>query len=265
MSLDCYDINSYFVNVVATCVRTWQKYETWQIQTYEKIVAAFTALQAAYEQKLAARAGQQDLVAIHGQNPGINREIERNELKKQCVELLLDTWTFGAFDAMQQASADDAPEMDIFDAVGEGRQVQFFEQAFEWQNLTYLFYPYFWGRRDQWVHKLTTYDEDPLFTKFLQAGSARIVVPVHPGYNDAVMYFLEHNGAIWQGGDPPHLNDPLFISLADELREQTDDLQNATAEGDPWEVVLPTTLVYLQPDAALPIHSVAVAFADRRT
>jgi hypothetical protein len=254
VSMDCYDVNAYFVNVVVSCKRTSEKYETWQIQTYEKIVAAYQALQAAYEQKVTAQSSQ-DIVAIHGQNPGINREIEKNELKKQCVELLLDTWVFGSFDAMKQATPDDAPDMDIFDAIDEGKEIQFFEQAFEWENITYLFYPYFWGRRDQWVSKLTTYDDDPLFTKFLQAGSARVVVPVHPAYNDTVMYFLEHNGEIWQGGDPPRLDDPLFISLADELRDQTDDLQNATPEGDPWEVVLPTTLVYLQQDSTLPTYN----------
>jgi hypothetical protein len=36
------------------------------------------------------------------------------------------------------------------------------------------------------------------------------------------------------------------------MREQTDDLANATPEGDPWQVILPTTLVYLQKDATLP-------------
>ena len=151
-------------------------------------------------------------------------------------------------------TGDNPPDFELHQAVREGQTVQFFEQAFEWENLTYLFYPYFWGRQSQWIAKITNYDEDPLFTQFLQAGSARVVVPVHPAYNDAVMYYLENNGAIWNGGEPPRLNDPMFISLADELRNLTDDLQGATPEGDPWQVILPTTLVYLQKDAALPIH-----------
>ena len=83
---------------------------------------------------------------IHGQNPLINREIEKTELKKWCIKLLLDTWVFGSFDAMKQ-NKDEPPDFDIFDAVGEGKPIQFFEQAFEWENITYLFYPYFWGRR----------------------------------------------------------------------------------------------------------------------
>jgi len=250
VSINMYDVNSYFVNASATCHRRDDKYESWQIATFEKIVAAYQAMQATYEQKIAQQAAQQGIV-IHGQNPGINREIEETELKKSCVKMLLDTWVFGSYDAMKQ-SGDDPPDFDIFDAVQEGKPIQFFEQAFEWENITYLFYPYFWGRQNQWIHKVTTFDEDPLFTKFLQAGAARVVIPVHPGYNDAVMYFLENNGAIWSGGDAPRLNDPLFISLADELRNLTDDLGNAKPDGDPWEVVLPTTLVYLQQDAVLP-------------
>lgn len=252
VALACYDVNSYFANVVATCIRTAEKYESWQISTYEKIVAAYKALQATYDQQVRQRDAQRTQVA-HGQNPGINRQIEKIELKKGSLKLLMDAWQFGSFDAMKQAG-DNPPDFDIFDAVSEGKVSQFFEQAFEWENITYLFYPYFWGRVNQWIAKLNLNDEDPLFTQFLQAGSARVVVPVHPGYNDAIMYFLENNGAIWKGGDPPRLNDPLFISLADELREQTDDLANATPERDPWQVILPTTLVYLQKDADLPTY-----------
>jgi hypothetical protein len=252
VSIDMYDLNSYFVNVVANCSRTWQSYESWQIQTFEKIMAAYQALKASYDQQVAAQDSQK-IVAIHGQNPLINRQIEQVELKKGCVKLLVDSWRYGTFSAMKQVG-DNPPEFDIHQAVSEGKFQQFFEQAFEWENLTYLFYPYFWGRQNQWLSKINNYDEDPLFTQFLQAGSARVVVPVHPGYNDAVMYYLENNGAIWNGGEPPRLNDPLYISLAEELRDLTDDLEGATAEGDPWQIILPTTLVYLQKDATLPTY-----------
>ena len=57
---------------------------------------------------------------------------------------------------------------------------------------------------------------------------------------------------IWQGGGVPTIDDPLYKSIADELRAQTDDLAGATAEGDPWEFTVPTTLVWLQPDGTLP-------------
>lgn len=252
ISINSYDVLSYTLNAYAFVERNWEHYERWQIQTFEKIMSAYKTLQAEYEQKLAAQQVQQG-VAVTGRNPRINREIEKTELKKQCVKMLMDTYLFGSFDAMKDKGQNTPPDFDIFDGIDEGKTIQFFEQAFEWENLTYLFYPYFWARKDQWLHKSSIYDNDPLFTKFLQAGSSRVVLPVHPAYNDAIMYFFKNNGVIWKGGEPPILiNDPLFISLADELKNQTDDLAGAKPEGEPWEVVLPTTLVYLQKDSDLP-------------
>jgi hypothetical protein len=170
--------------------------------------------------------------------------------------MLMDTTMFGSFDAMKQAGPAAPPDFDIFDAFSEGKIIQFFEQAFEWENITYLFYPYFWGRYAEWINKLKMSDTDPLFNKFMQAGSCKVVLPVHKAYDEAVMYFLENNGAIWNGGDTPRLNDPLYMSIAEELRNQTDDLYGAKPEGDPWEVILPTSLVYLQKDGELPVFPV---------
>lgn len=254
VSVNTSDVLSYTINLFAVLERLPETYENWQILTYEKIMAAYNLMQAEYEQKLAAQETAQG-ISIQGQNPWINRQIEKTELKKQCVKMLMDDTDFGTFDAMNA----DGIDFNIFEALKEGRTVQFFEQAFEWENMTYLFYPYFWARNNQWVHKLTTFDTDPLFTKFLQAGSSRVVLPVHPAYNDLIIYFINTNGKIWgQDGSPPIIQNAdgtineLFISIADELRNQTDDLANATPEGEPWEVVLPTTLVYLQKDSDLP-------------
>jgi hypothetical protein len=256
ISVNSYDVISYTINAYIFVERTAEAYEQWQILTYEKIMTAYKLMQTEYDQKVAALEIQGG-IAIQGQNPIINRDIEAIELKKQCIKLLMDFNLFGSFDAMKNPDNTKAPDFDVFDAFEEGKIIQFFEQAFEWQNLTYLFYPYFWSRQSEWIHKINTYDTDPLFTKFLQAGSARVVIPVHPGYNDAIIYFLQHNGVIWNGGGPPQLNedetDPMFISIADEIRNQTDDLANAVPEGVPWEVVLPTNLVYLQQDAILPV------------
>lgn len=260
ISVNCTDVFSFTINAYALLERLPETFENWQIQTYEKIMTAYKLMQIEYEQKLAAQDTMQG-ISIQGQNPGINRVIEKTELKKQCVKMLMDTYQFGSFDSMKDENTEDTnpPDFDIFDALKEGKVIQFFEQAFEWENLTYLFYPYFWARKNQWVHKSNIYDTDPLFTKFLQAGSSRVVIPVHPAYNDVIIYFINSNGKIWgQDGNPPLLQNSdgslnnLFISIADELRNQTDDLANAVPEGEPWEVVLPTTLVYLQKDSDLP-------------
>jgi hypothetical protein len=257
VSINLYDVNTFILNISVKCIRTDQLYQTWQIQTFEKIKTAYYAMQVEYEQKLAAQEYSKG-IAITGQNPLINREIEKTELKKHCLKMLMDTTLFGSFNAMfnkaTPAPENEAPDFDIFDALGEGKTIQFFEQAFEWENLTYLFYPYFWARKDQWIHKSTTYDNDPLFTKFLQAGSARVVLPVRPGFNDLVAHYMQ-TGRTWDQEGTPTIdgaNKDLFMSIADELRNQSDDLAKAKPEGDSWEIVLPTTLVYLQKESDLP-------------
>jgi hypothetical protein len=176
--------------------------------------------------------------------------IEATELKKHCLTLLTGE-QYNSFDAMSGVP----PQIDPAEAAEEGSFIQFFEQAFEWEQLTYLFYPYFWGRKANWVKTSTTFDTDPLFTTFLQAGSARVVIPVHPAYNDAILYYVQ-TGAIWNGGEAPQLDDPLFIALHEELKAQQDDLANAVPEGDPWDVTLPTTLVHLQESSELPDFTV---------
>ncbi len=114
VTINSYDVNSYAANILLICERTPSKYEQWQIQTYEKIMAAYKAMQIEYEQKFAAQEAQQG-IAITGQNPRINREIEKTELKKQCLKMLMDTYLFGSFDAIKDDGIN-APDFDIFDS-----------------------------------------------------------------------------------------------------------------------------------------------------
>ena len=39
--------------------------------------------------------------------------------------------------------------------------------------MLYIFYPYFWGNKEDWVTISQITDDDPLYTRFLQAGAAR--------------------------------------------------------------------------------------------
>jgi hypothetical protein len=257
VSINGYDINSYSVNVSILCRVNNEGNQLWQNQVYEKIVAARQVKMAEYEQKLKAAEVNRGVV-IQGRNPRANREIEKTELKKLAITMITGQY-FTRFNSMIEGSKI-LPEVLISDAIEEGKFIQFFEQAFEWTQVTYLFYPYFWGKRANWVRNANLDDTDPLFSKFLQAGAARVVVPVHPAYNDAVLYYLE-TGKLWSGGDSPRIGedgvgDDMFISIAEELRNQTDDLANAIPMGDPWEITLPTTLVWLQPGSDLPDFTV---------
>lgn len=71
---------------------------------------------------------------------------------------------------------------------------------------------------------------------------ARIVLSVRPGYEEAVMYYLE-TGKINDGKDIA-VDDDLYLSL---LAEQLP--IDGVPEGEPWGTRLPTTLTVLQSDS----------------
>jgi hypothetical protein len=150
----------------------------------------------------------------------------------------------------------DFPVVDLDAARIKGRYIQFLEQAFEWQQLSYLLYPYFWATPPKWIDLMNRSDQtDPFLSAFMQAGSVRILLAVTPAYDEAVLHYLA-TGEPWEGGPAPVIGDPLYIPLYEELRRQQDDLLNATAEGKPWTFTLPTSLVYLD-NSNTPLPTIA--------
>ncbi|MFF3492058.1 hypothetical protein ACFYWS_11980 [Streptomyces sp. NPDC002795] len=128
----------------------------------------------------------------------------------------------------------------------KGRHIQFLEQAFDWRQISYVFYPYFWRTPKRWVELSgRTEPTDPHFEAFLRAGAVRVLVPVSEHYNADVEHFLCTREP-WFGGDAPVIGDQLYLPIHEELRRQQDDRYHATPEGKPWSFVVPTTLVYLQ-------------------
>jgi hypothetical protein len=105
-----------------------------------------------------------------------------------------------------------------------------------------------------WPQRSLLDDVDPQFAEFLKAGSARVVVPVRPGFEAALAHFMD-TGEIWEGADPPTLTSPLYVSIIDEIKERTQAPGDEVAQGGPWDVRLPTTLVRLRADDSLPTWS----------
>lgn len=214
-----YNIAALTLTVEVTCRRSKSKLEEWQLKTYAAITNAYNLLKSEYEERLAA-AQIQAGVAIQGRNPLRNREIERLELKRAALSVITGQH-FDLFDAMKEGPAPlRYPQMDLTEAAAEGKYMQFFEQAIEWPAMSYIMYPYFWGRKSRWIRQLHMEDPDPKFELFLRAGAARVLVPVRPGYEQAILNYVSTDaGEIWNGGDPPQVGDPLFVSVADAIRE----------------------------------------------
>ncbi|MCU1574238.1 MAG: hypothetical protein JWO93_2320 [Micrococcaceae bacterium] len=240
----------FSLQVEVTCLRQTGAVSAWQRTTFSKLRAAYFELLRAHEAEADARSVQTG-VEISGESPLRNARRVREELKRQTVELLIGS-PFAGFDTRTPPASPGAPPAtDLGKAQQLGAYVQFLEQAFEWENMSYVMYPYFWTAAPGWPDLLTEQSADPQYEEFLRSGSARVVLSVRPGYEGAADWFM-CTGFPWAGKQAPKPDDPNYISIADEIAQQTGAPDDGIATGHSWEVRLPTTLLTLDPDPVLP-------------
>jgi hypothetical protein len=217
-----YQVAAMAVTVEVLCTRTREAFEAWQLATYGAIMTAYNDQRSQYESALARiEANLQNAAAVMGRSPEMNREIERTELKRAALSLITDQH-FDQFDAMRRGVPPYGyPQADLVDARAEAPYIQFLEQAFEWGNMTYRFYPYFWGRKSEWPSVLALDDADELFGRFLQAGAARVQVPVRPGFQRPLVHLLQTGKKPWeQAASAFGVAGKLYVSMVDELTEE---------------------------------------------
>jgi hypothetical protein len=253
MQVVAFESANYSVNVLVIFGRE-DAYAQWQINTYDQIAEAYQRQLADYEQRLAAAQSrveaeaQSEETTIAAQPPSVNERVIRRELRRHCVSILRRE----GFDMFNSTEDTYPPVYDFDEAEEEGREVRFFEQAFEWDQMQYVFYPYFWGRVTTWGDRFSKTHADPAYVEFLQAGSARAVIPVRPGFEEAVCHYLSTH-ELWNGEeDQLEITDQLYVDIVDEIKERTGASQEEIPVGDAWETRVPTSLVLLRQDGSLP-------------
>ena len=248
ISFTSFEVEAYSISVEVTCVRTARAMQAWQSRTHDAILRASQQRLAEYEERLANLQAAARINTL-AQNPGENKKIIKDELKKSCISV----FTYQHFDIFGgvELSPQGYVQIKLNEAAVQGAYIRFFEQAFEWEQMIYLFYPYFWGTKFFWLFKMRIDEVDPLFKDFLKAGEARVTVPVRPGFEKAVAHYLE-TGEIWDGKDPLDITSETYLPIMKEIQERDAVPGSETPYGDPWEVRLPTTLVTLRTDGKLP-------------
>jgi hypothetical protein len=239
------------VTVRVDCRVSPEAWAEWQNSVYEALKAAndkaIDAYNAAKKSKDALKNVQQETL-----HPDIKRNIERMEVKRSVISLLAsDNYEESGSVDLVKDGALSFPSIRFEEARREGAYARFFEEAFEWPEMTYLYYPYFWARRSEWYKLMNQKDPDFNFNAFLQSGAARVNLAVRPGFESAVMWFLA-TGEVWKGGPTPTVGDPLYVALIDEIVESKGrDLDKPLPVGKPWTYAIPTSLVVLDPDDSI--------------
>jgi hypothetical protein len=174
-------------HAVLTCTRTEEARAQWQLDTWASLRAAHDARAQELERdrQLSAFDGSFG-VQIAGQPASVNRETERTELRKWAIQAMRQEH----FDFNPIVNQQGLQEIDVTDAEGQAAIVRFFEEAFEWDEMTYFLYPYYWARRDTWQLRSNQQSVDATHLSFLQAGAARVIVPVTPGFDQRVLCLI---------------------------------------------------------------------------
>lgn len=236
------------VAVEVICEATERARDLWRAQTHTQLVNAYRTRLSEYEAKRAELEAQAPAEIPYGSSAR-NRFLMVDEVKRACVSVLTEQH-FDLFRAID-IDPEGLPRIDFNENALEGAYVRFFEQAFEWENLSWVAYPYFWGRKSTWLDRLAIEDDDPDFQSFLRAGYLRVQIPIRPGFVDAVDHFRLY-GEPWQGGPLPALSDDMYLPIAEELAEKLGRPGDEVPVGEPWEVRVPTSLVLLRTDDQLP-------------
>jgi hypothetical protein len=223
----------------------------WKTENFNAIIKAYEeAYKTFQEEQARLDAEHKEKEAEAKEKEGnFYRYMEHDTLKHNCIAYLLQDYlnTLGqeTTNALNDNTKMDNFEVYLNDNLDQyAALAKFMEQAFEWEIMDYTFYPYYWANRKSWQEFYLTESMDPLFRSFLQAGMARIIVTVRPGFETAVQFFLE-TGIIWNGGAVPVIGDPMYMSIVDEMRQPT-----GKPQGKYWITRIPTTLTILQSGSA---------------
>jgi len=237
------NIDRLTFNVTLYCKLSDSFTEQWKTENFNAIIAAYEEAYKKFQEeqaRLDAEQGEKEAEAKEKVG-SFYRYMEHDTLKHNCIAYLLQDYlnilgqSFTDGDKMENFQVYLSEDLDRYTALAK-----FMEQAFEWEIMDYTFYPYYWANRKMWQEMYISESTDPLFRSFLQAGMARIIVTVKPGFEDAVQFFLS-TGKIWNGGEVPVIGDPMYMSIVDEMRQPTGEPQ-----GKYWITRIPTTLTILQ-------------------
>ena len=227
------------ITLACACSATADAYLRWQIAAYGSVMAAYRARRDDYFGAMAKLAAGPSRSA-----PERRRETERAELQKAAIRCLMAPF-LGQPDPAPPAWQRDAAALTL---------IPFFRDALEWGEMTYALYGRYFDSSDpdrpDWLTLAQAAGSAPDFLEFLEAGAARLLVPVKPPQVLPLLYYLASAGQFWNGAPelaPVHAADVGLVNTLKSLAHIP-----PPPRGETWEVEVATSMLMLQPDASLP-------------
>lgn len=247
IALNLFSSKSYAVTIEVVFERTDAGIAQWQIESWGKIMAAYRNARA-LDEEARARA-ELPGISVSGANPLENRRVERAEVKRIAIELLAGA--VGSVDAVRDEGGA-RPHADRGQVAALEALTRFFEDAFEWEHLSWNCLDYFWAPEASWDSLMALSDPDPDHRAFLAAGAATATIPVRRGFETLVLHRFWAKRA-WPGDRAPLPDVPEAMALGAEVATTARGApqRGIPVPGSDWIERSPTSLVVLQPEGGL--------------
>ncbi|MBV8645848.1 hypothetical protein [Paludibacterium sp.] len=232
----------YVVNITLTgvCSDDSTLYRQWQHTAYNGIISAYRAQRDAYLEIMSALAEGLSRAPSERQRETLLAALQQAAiacLAEQCMAQL---------PPISPAWRQDAALLALAPLLSE---------ALAWDEATYNFYARFFGsddteRPDTLTLRQTLCDA-PGMTAFLEAGCARLLVPVKPPHTLPWLFYLASQGQFWRGApeDCPVSEDDGWLVNAIKSAQH----ESATPRPvESWEVEIATPMLILQAGDSLP-------------
>jgi len=202
------------LNLTAAAKEAWRQ-KIWRA-IYEGAQARFYERRQMLKEKLARleeELGAQDALSL--------RKKEREEVMKGVLRWLLGKDIFRFYPEGLPADIEHElyetetglvpDEFSRQEMLRQGQIIKFLHHAIEWENVLYFLYPYFWSHPNRWEFKKYIDHPDAMHRAFLKAGSARVVLTIRPGFEEAFLAFT-------QSGDMNQLPPSPYFEIGEEFK-----------------------------------------------
>lgn len=188
LNITNWNTTSYDITINIICTIDAETILKWKIDVFNRIMAQYNQRLKEYE---AAKAEfERRKQSQFNQNPFLLKTKIVEQLKHHAITYISCQF-FDENDAMKnRVMPCGYPQMDIQEAKKEGDFFRFLEMAFDWQFMNYMLYQFSYGRKCKWAEMLKEASPNGLFTKFLQAGFARVTIPVNEGFENHITSYL---------------------------------------------------------------------------
>jgi hypothetical protein len=225
----------YSLSIKLNLTPTYEASQNWQIDTFNKIITAYEDKLREYNDAVNTAKSMSEQKAT---NPLFYRQIENICLKKNCMDYITPNKYLGqgfyTGNGIENVKINPTAIMEEY-----ANRCRFLEEAFDWGIMSYKFYPFYWGKSDNWASMYKIESDDPLFANFMQAGMGRVIVPVRPGFEAAVMFYMT-TGKVWNGTDKILLDLDLHKTVAFEMENQSYKIEKT------WKTKVPSSLTMIQ-------------------